>query len=137
MNLALPFLLAYLLDLLLGDPPGWPHPVRLLGSIIQYWESVLYRARVGAGALFWLAVKGVPLLVMLPGLLRDRPKAYLGSCLLALLYFTEGVVLAWTLRAEPLSEFGTLPLAWIEIVVVVTFIVSAGLHARSLLGQAR
>ena len=56
MNLALPFLLAYLLDLLLGDPPGWPHPVRLLGSIIQYWESVLYKARVGAGALFWLAV---------------------------------------------------------------------------------
>jgi adenosylcobinamide-phosphate synthase len=27
-----------------------------LGSIIQYWESVLYKARVGAGALFWLAV---------------------------------------------------------------------------------
>ena len=56
MGLALPFFLAYLLDLLLGDPPGWPHPVRLLGSIIQYWESVLYQARVGAGALFWLAV---------------------------------------------------------------------------------
>ena len=56
MGLALPFLLAYLLDLLLGDPPGWPHPVRLLGSIIQYWESVLYRTRVGAGAQFWLAV---------------------------------------------------------------------------------
>jgi adenosylcobinamide-phosphate synthase len=56
MGLALPFLLAYLLDLLLGDPPGWPHPVRLLGSIIQYWESVLYRDRVGAGTLFWLAV---------------------------------------------------------------------------------
>ena len=56
MGLALPFLLAYLLDLLLGDPPGWPHPVRLLGSIIQYWESVLYKARVAAGALFWLAV---------------------------------------------------------------------------------
>jgi adenosylcobinamide-phosphate synthase len=56
MGLALPFLLAYLLDLLLGDPPGWPHPVRLLGSIIQYWETALYRTRVGAGALFWLAV---------------------------------------------------------------------------------
>jgi adenosylcobinamide-phosphate synthase len=56
MGLALPFFLAYLLDLLLGDPPGWPHPVRLLGSIIKYWESVLYQARVGAGALFWLAV---------------------------------------------------------------------------------
>ncbi len=58
MKLALPFLLAYLLDLLLGDPPGWPHPVRLLGRIIQYWESTLYQDRVGAGALFWLAVMG-------------------------------------------------------------------------------
>jgi adenosylcobinamide-phosphate synthase len=57
-NLALPFLLAYLLDLLLGDPPGWPHPVRLLGRIIQYWESTLYQDRVGAGALLWLAVMG-------------------------------------------------------------------------------
>ena len=56
MGLALPFFLAYLLDLLLGDPPGWPHPVRLLGTIIHYWESVLYQAKVGAGALFWLAV---------------------------------------------------------------------------------
>ncbi|MDP2927610.1 MAG: adenosylcobinamide-phosphate synthase CbiB, partial [Candidatus Omnitrophota bacterium] len=64
MGLALPFLLAYLLDLLLGDPPGWPHPVRLLGSIIQYWESVLYRARVGAGALFWLAVMGTTLVLI-------------------------------------------------------------------------
>jgi adenosylcobinamide-phosphate synthase len=64
MGLALPFLLAYLLDLLLGDPHGWPHPVRLLGSIIQYWESVLYRARVGAGALFWLAVMVTTLVLM-------------------------------------------------------------------------
>ena len=64
MGLALPFLLAYLLDLLLGDPPGWPHPVRLLGSIIKYWESVLYKARVGAGALFWLAVMATTLVIM-------------------------------------------------------------------------
>jgi adenosylcobinamide-phosphate synthase len=63
MGLALPFCLAYLLDLLLGDPMGWPHPVRLLGSIIQYWESVLYKARVGAGALFWLAVMATTLVL--------------------------------------------------------------------------
>jgi adenosylcobinamide-phosphate synthase len=57
-TLALPFLLAYILDLLVGDPPSWPHPVRLLGRIIQYWESTLYQDRVMAGALFWLAVMG-------------------------------------------------------------------------------
>ncbi|HLD47259.1 MAG TPA: adenosylcobinamide-phosphate synthase CbiB [Desulfobaccales bacterium] len=64
MGLALPFLLAYLLDLLLGDPPGWPHPVRLLGSIVHYWESALYKDRVGAGALFWLAVMGTTLVLI-------------------------------------------------------------------------
>jgi adenosylcobinamide-phosphate synthase len=57
-SLALPFLLAYFMDLLVGDPPGWPHPVRLLGRTIQYWESNLYQDRVGSGALFWLAVMG-------------------------------------------------------------------------------
>ncbi len=98
------------------------------------WEGWLAPAR--HTPLFWLAVKGVPLLVMLPGLLRDRPKAYLGSCLLALLYFIEGVVLAWTLRAESLLAPGTLLLAWIEIVVAVAFIVSAGLHARQRLRAA-
>ena len=92
------------------------------------WEGWLAPAR--HIPLFWLVVKGVPLLAMLPGLLRDRPKAYLGSCLLALLYFIEGVVLAWTLRTEPLLALGTLLLAWIEIVAAVAFIVSAGLHAR-------
>lgn len=98
------------------------------------WEGWLAPAR--HTPTFWLAVKGVPLLAMLPGLLRDRPKAYLGSYLLALLYFTEGVVLAWTLRAEPLLTPGILPLAWLEIVAAVTFIVSGGLHARRLLRQA-
>jgi len=63
-NLALAFLLAYLLDLLLGDPPTWPHPVKLLGRIIQYWESVLYQPRVWPGALFWLAVMGSTLVLV-------------------------------------------------------------------------
>ncbi len=98
------------------------------------WETWLAPAR--HTPLFWLVVKGVPLLAMLPGLLRDWPKAHLGSCLLALLYFTEGVVLAWTLRAESLSVSGTLLLAWVEIVVAVAFIVSAGLHARQRLRAA-
>jgi adenosylcobinamide-phosphate synthase len=60
-KLTLPFLAGYLLDLLLGDPPRWPHPVRLLGRAIEYWESVLYQPRVAAGALFWLAVMGTAL----------------------------------------------------------------------------
>jgi adenosylcobinamide-phosphate synthase len=36
-------LLAYLLDLTLGDPPGWPHPVRWLGRLITDLEPPLRR----------------------------------------------------------------------------------------------
>jgi len=60
-GLAYIFLAAYLLDLALGDPPNWPHPVRLIGRAITYWENVLYRPQVVAGALFWLAVMGTTL----------------------------------------------------------------------------
>jgi adenosylcobinamide-phosphate synthase len=56
MGLAWPFLAAYVIDLLLGDPPQWPHPIRLLGRVIEYWEGVWYRSRVAAGAFFWLSV---------------------------------------------------------------------------------
>jgi adenosylcobinamide-phosphate synthase len=58
MGLALPFLMGYLLDLLLGDPPQWPHPIRLLGRVIEYWEGICYQPRVAAGLLFWLGVMG-------------------------------------------------------------------------------
>jgi adenosylcobinamide-phosphate synthase len=64
-KLAWPFLMGYFLDLLLGDPPHWPHPIRLLGRVIDYWEEVLYRPRVTAGALFWLAVMGTTLALVL------------------------------------------------------------------------
>lgn len=34
---------ALLLDNLLGDPKGFPHPIRLIGRIISAWEKLLYR----------------------------------------------------------------------------------------------
>jgi adenosylcobinamide-phosphate synthase len=65
MKISLAFLLGYLLDLLLGDPPDWPHPIRLIGRVIEYWESVLYRPRVAPGAFFFLSV----LITILAGIL--------------------------------------------------------------------
>jgi adenosylcobinamide-phosphate synthase len=53
---------AYLLDLLLGDPSWWPHPVRWVGRWITWCESLFYDAegppvyqRI-AGFIFWLVV---------------------------------------------------------------------------------
>src|SRR5262245_35254798 len=35
--------LGFLLDQLLGDPPGWPHPVRWLGRLVSLLENPLRR----------------------------------------------------------------------------------------------
>lgn len=35
--------IALLLDHLLGDPKGWPHPIRFIGRIISAWERALYK----------------------------------------------------------------------------------------------
>ena len=72
-------LAAYALDLLLGDPPSWPHPVRWLGRLIAAGEEPLRRrfaslrlaglvltagcvlAAAGSAALLiWLAGAGHP-----------------------------------------------------------------------------
>jgi|UniRef100_A0A7C3Z486 adenosylcobinamide-phosphate synthase len=65
MKLALPFLVGYLLDLCLGDPPGWPHPIRGLGRLIAFWERRLYQDRLVSGLLFWLTVSGISLMGVL------------------------------------------------------------------------
>jgi adenosylcobinamide-phosphate synthase len=66
MPLAFPFILGYLLDLLLGDPPAWPHPIRAIGRVCQFWEDFWHRPRIWAGCFYWLSVMGT---VMLPVLL--------------------------------------------------------------------
>ncbi len=77
MNLAWPLLLGYVADLVLGDPPAWPHPVRLIGRLIAAAEARLYRPSVAAGLVFWLAVTAgvlAPLLLFL-ALLPHLPAA--------------------------------------------------------------
>lgn len=86
MNLAWPFLAGYVADLVWGDPPGWPHPVRFIGRLIEACEARLYRPNVAAGVLFWLAVAAgvlVPVLLLaaflpaLPGALQLIAWSYL------------------------------------------------------------
>ena len=30
---------AYIIDLIIGDPPDWPHPVRWIGTMITFFEK--------------------------------------------------------------------------------------------------
>ena len=34
-------ILGYILDLIIGDPQGYPHPIRLIGKLIEYVEKSL------------------------------------------------------------------------------------------------
>ncbi|WP_025761437.1 adenosylcobinamide-phosphate synthase CbiB [Dyadobacter tibetensis] len=58
--LVLPLLLGYFLDLCLGDPDGWPHPVRVFGSAIQQaekkWNNGKYRKLKGSLVAFCLVL---------------------------------------------------------------------------------
>jgi len=62
MRLIIPLTAGYLLDLLLGDPAGWPHPVRWFGWIIGRTEAWLNRGK----ALF---LKGAATTILLCGII--------------------------------------------------------------------
>lgn len=109
-----------------------PRPIALflyfaLLALTLLWEGWLAPSRY---PVFWLVLKLAPLLLLLPGLLRDRPKTFLLAGLLMLFYFTEGVVLAWTLRTQPLAWDSALGLAWLETVLALGIFASGALHAR-------
>jgi uncharacterized membrane protein len=66
-----------------------------LTALCLAWELWLAPLRPGGS---WLALKTLPLLVPLRGVLRGRPYTYRWSMLLVLVYFAEGVVRAWSER---------------------------------------
>ena len=68
--LALP--IGFLIDLILGDPHGWPHPVIWIGKLISLLEKGLRRVfpktaggERAAGAVLWLLTAGVSLILPL------------------------------------------------------------------------
>lgn len=85
------------------------------------WEGWLAPLRPGGSLLI---LKAVPLLLPLFGILRGRRYTYQWACMFILLYFTEGIVRAWS--DNGLSS----RLALIEIVLSLTFFVSAIFYAR-------
>ena len=69
-------LLGFLLDCLLGDPQGFPHPIVAIGKLIAWLEKRLRRlfpgtkaGELAAGAVLWILTVGVSFLVPC-GLLR-------------------------------------------------------------------
>lgn len=86
------------------------------------WELWLAPLRPGGS---WLALKVLPLLLALPGIVRGRIRAYQAITLLIIAYFIEGVVRAW-------SDKGlSAQLALIEIALAVIIFASAIAYVRS------
>lgn len=65
----LPILLGFLLDLILGDPQGWPHPVRWIGSSITSLQKLIRNFCVTdkdlkwGGLYLWLVIVGGTFLI--------------------------------------------------------------------------
>ncbi|MDE2418727.1 MAG: DUF2069 domain-containing protein [Burkholderiales bacterium] len=85
------------------------------------WELFLAPLRPGGS---WLVLKVLPLCIPLPGLLKNRMYTYRWVSLVVWLYFTEGVVRAWSDRAP-----GNI-LAMLELVLCLTLFTACTLHVR-------
>jgi uncharacterized membrane protein len=101
----------------------------LLGLIVLglAWEMWLAPIRPG-GSL--LALKVLPLCIPLAGIMKNRMYTYRWVSLLVWLYFTEGVVRAWSDRAP--GNY----LALIEVLLCLTLFVACALHVRVRLKSA-
>ena len=91
------------------------------------WELWLAPIRPG-GSL--LALKVLPLCVPLAGLLKNRMYTYRWVSLMVWLYFTEGVVRAYSDRG-PSAQ-----LALVEVVLCLVLFAACVLHVRTRLARA-
>jgi uncharacterized membrane protein len=76
--------------------PRWPATAAYLGLLLlqPLWHFVLQPpGNLSAGWVTALAM--APLSILLPWILRDRPRAWTGACYIALFYFIHGAVESW------------------------------------------
>lgn len=99
-----------------------------LAALCTAWELWLAPLRPGGS---WLALKGLPLLAALPGLLRYRMLTYRKLALFVWLYFVEGVVRA---SGDPAPSA---QLALVEVLLVLALFTACVLHIRLRQRQAR
>lgn len=85
------------------------------------WELWLAPLRPGGS---WLVLKTLPLLLPLMGILKGRRYTYQWASMFILIYFTEGVMRAWS-DPQPSAT-----LALIEILLSVVFFLAAIGYAK-------
>ena len=108
----------------------WLAAGSLLGLIVLglAWELWLAPLRPGGS---WLVIKVLPLCFPLAGLLRNRMYTYRWVSLMVWIYFTEGVVRAYSDRGLSAK------LAMIEVVLCLMLFAACALHVRLRLRRAK
>ena len=101
----------------------WVAAASLLALILLglAWELWLAPIRPGGS---WLALKVLPLCLPLAGLLKNRMYTYRWVSLMVWLYFTEGVVRAWSDRSP-----GNW-LAGLEVLLCLVLFIACTIHIR-------
>lgn len=89
--------------------------------LCMVWELWLAPLRPGGS---WLVLKTLPLLLPLMGILKGRRYTYQWASMFILIYFTEGVMRAWSDR-QPSAT-----LALIEVLLSVVFFLAAIGYAK-------
>ena len=92
------------------------------------WEMWLAPLRPGGS---WLALKVLPLVVPLAGLMKNRMYTYRWVSLMVWLYFTEGVVRAWS-DTSGMSQL----LALAEVLLCLSLFTACAWHVRLRLRNA-
>ena len=102
----------------------------LVGLIVLglAWELFLAPLRPGGS---WLALKALPLCIPLAGLLKNRMYTYRWVSLMVWLYFTEGVVRAYSDKAP--GNY----LAFVEVLLCLALFTACALHVRLRLRNAK
>lgn len=105
------------------DAIRWIAAASLFSLIVLgvLWEMVLAPIRPG-GSL--LALKVLPLILPLAGVMKNRMYTYRWLSLLVWVYFTEGAVRAWS--DKPPSNY----LAMIEVVLCLILFTACALHVK-------
>lgn len=99
------FVVGFLLDQVIGDPPGWPHPVIFMGKIIAWIEMKLNRGRKwlrrlkGALLTLFLIVGSFVVTALIVGAAKEI------SFMLGVV--VESILLASTLAGKSLLEAGS------------------------------
>ncbi len=98
----LALLIGFALDMLFGDPPALPHPIRLIGRFISVCERALYREDVSPSS---QRVRGALLVIIVVGVSTSCTALLLWLCSLVNVWFAtviEGVICYWMLAAKQL-----------------------------------